>query len=247
MNLSFKRLEGMKLHARDGDFGAVKDVLFDDQRWFVRWIVVDTGGWMSERLVLLAPDVLERLDGETRRATVACSRAEIEAAPEIDVHKPVSRQREQETMARFGWTPAWVFTGLEGEPPVVPQVFVPPPEETAGTEQIEDPHLRSAREVKGYAIRATDGDIGHVDDLVLDDEGWTVRYLVVDTRNLLPGRKVLLAPDWISRVGWEEQAVSVDFDREEVRSSPEYHPDELPTREYERRLYDHYERPPYWR
>lgn len=46
-----------------------------------------------------------------------------------------------------------------------------------------DTHLRSALEVSGYVIRALDGDLGHVEDVLFDDVNWATRYLVVDTSN----------------------------------------------------------------
>jgi hypothetical protein len=113
-------------------------------------------------------------------------------------------------------------------------------------EESGDSHLRSVQEVAGYHIQATDGEIGHVEDFILDDETWMLRYVVVDTRNWLPGRKVIVPPSWVESVDWANRKVSVDFTREEVRTSPEYDPAAPVNREYEVRLYDFYGRPKYW-
>jgi hypothetical protein len=109
-----------------------------------------------------------------------------------------------------------------------------------------DPHLRSSREVTGYHIQATDGDIGHVEDLLVDDQSWKIRYMIVDTTNWWPGKKVLVAPDWISEVNWAESKVHVQLGREKIRTSPEYDPSRPVERSYEARLYGHYARPRYW-
>jgi sporulation protein YlmC with PRC-barrel domain len=106
--------------------------------------------------------------------------------------------------------------------------------------------LRSLEEVKGYHIQATDGKIGHVEDFIVDDESWEIRYLVVDTRKWLHGKQVLLSPKWIQEIKWLESNVYVDLSREAVRNSPKYDPFSPVNREYEIRLYDYYGRPKYW-
>jgi hypothetical protein len=106
--------------------------------------------------------------------------------------------------------------------------------------------LRSVKELCNYVLEATDGEIGRCKDFLFDDGRWTVRYMVVDTRNWLPGRKVLVAPVWITSVDWAESKVSVDLTREQVKNSPEYDPSTPVKREYEVRLYDFYGRPNYW-
>jgi hypothetical protein len=113
-------------------------------------------------------------------------------------------------------------------------------------ERHSDPHLRSTREVIGYHIQARDGEIGHVDDLIVDDELWYLRYLVIDTRNWLPGRKVLVAPAWAEQVSWIERKVYIDLKRETIKNSPEFDPSMPVNREYEVQLYDYYGRPRYW-
>jgi hypothetical protein len=109
-----------------------------------------------------------------------------------------------------------------------------------------DPHLRSTQEVLGYYIHASDGDLGHVEDFIVDDDNWTIRYMVVDTRNWLPGKKVLVAPEWITEVSWGESKVYVDLTQDAIKDSPEYDPTETVNRLYEERLYDFYGRPKYW-
>jgi hypothetical protein len=111
----------------------------------------------------------------------------------------------------------------------------------------EDSHLRSADEVTGYHIHATDGNIGHVEDFLVDDESWIMRYLIVDTRNWLPGRKVLVSPGWASSVDWPHKKVFVDLPREKIKNCPEYKSAEPVQREYENTIFNHYGFPPYWR
>jgi hypothetical protein len=115
------------------------------------------------------------------------------------------------------------------------------------TPEVHDPHLRSVREVTDYRIQAADGSIGHVEDFVAQIDPWVIRYLVIDTRNWLPGRKVLLAPAWVEKVDWPARKVHLAATREVVKNSPEFDPSEPVNREYEVRLHDYYGRPLYWK
>ena len=124
-----------------------------------------------------------------------------------------------------------------------------PPErryEVQSEENKWDPNLRSADEVRGYDIMARDGDIGHVEDFLIDDETWAIRYLIIDTRDLLPGKKVLLSPDWSKDIVWTLKQVEVGLTRDTIKQAPEYTDETRITREYERDLYMHYEREGYW-
>lgn len=113
-------------------------------------------------------------------------------------------------------------------------------------EKAWDPHLRSFHEVTGYDIQATDGEIGHVEDFIIDNETWAIRYLIVDTQNFWPGKKVLISPRWIERVSWKESKVFINLSRETIEHSPEYTEQSLITREYETGLHQHYNRKGYW-
>jgi hypothetical protein len=109
-----------------------------------------------------------------------------------------------------------------------------------------DSHLRSTHDVSGHQIQATDGEIGHVENFIIDDETWAIRYLLVDTRNWWPGKKVLVATPWIERVSWEQSKVFVGLSRETIKQSPEYTEGSLITRDYEAALHQHYNRQGYW-
>src|SRR6185503_16405322 len=199
-----KDLIGYKLGTKDGEIGRVKDFYFEDTNWTIRYLVADTGTWLSGRLVLVSPFALAGVDEKTRHFNVKLTKDHIERSPSIDTHKPVSRQFEAEYAQHYGWPMYWygpalwgptpypVYERGPGEPPTSDPMVRP--------EQSGDPHLRSAKEVMGYHIHAQDDEIGHVEDLIVDEQDWAVRYLVVDTRNWLPGKKVLLAPQWIEEV-----------------------------------------------
>jgi len=251
---SMKALHGFTVGATDGDIGTVQDSYFDDVSFTVRYLVVDTGGWLTGRKVLLSPIAVRTMDWAAKRLTAALTKAQVEQSPTIDTEKPVSRQHETAYHGYYGYTPYWAGAYLWGAYPF------PIPGRPRGAAELAreqrwdwaakeraDPHLRSARAVTGYHLQATDGDIGHVADFLVDDQAWAIRYLPVDTTNWWPGKKVLVAPAWITRVDWGTSKVHVTVTRAQIQTSPEYDPARAVDRAYEMQLHDHYGVPRYWR
>ena len=244
MLIKAKTLAGCRLDALDGALGSVGDLLFDDRFWTVRYLVADTGGWLAERDVLISPYAVASVDGDERTVSVDLSKRQIEDSPGLDSHKPVSRQFEESYHSYFGWPAYW--GGM------LPWGGVAYLERTrkhwddVGARERWDPDLRSTRDVAGHEVRATDGEIGHIEDFLVDDETWTIRYLVVATRSWWPGKKVIVSPLWIDSFSWSESRVQVGLTREEVRNSPEYSDVSVPSREYEASLHGHYNRLGYW-
>jgi hypothetical protein len=246
-----KNIEGLTIHATDGEIGTVENFYFDDETWAVRYFTVDTGGWLGGRKVLISPFSVLQADWEARRLDVALTKQQVENSPGIDTHQPVSRQHEAEYLGYYGYPYYWSGPYLWG-PMLYPAGLGTPAaayaEVLADTIQRQSPdsHLHSSAAVPGYSIAATDGEIGHVDGFVVDDQAWAIRYIEVATRNWWPGKKVLVSPAWIERVSWEESSVFVALSREAIQSGPEYDESSPIAREYENRLHCHYGRPPYW-
>jgi len=247
-----KEIQGYVLKAEDGDIGRCKDFLFDEQHWTIRYMVADTGRWLPGRKVLIAPIALGEPDWQNRRFPVRLTKEQIERAPSLDEDAPVSRQHETQYFQYYGWPTYWGGIGAWGAgayPPAAP--LVPPwdpqrkPFSRFETEA-GDEHLRSVNEVTGYRVQAEDGEIGHVEDFIVDDATWTIHYLVVDTRNWLPGKKVIVPPSWSVSVDWGQSKVFTDLQQEQVRNSPEFDPAAPMNREIEERVYDFYGRPRYW-
>jgi hypothetical protein len=240
---SMTELMGYRMAATDGEIGKAHDFLFDDKEWSVRHLVVDTGRWLLGRLVLIAPQALGEADWESRRFPVSLTKDQIEKSPSADADKPVSRQHEIDLFRYYAWTPYWGggMMGLYTQP-----AGVGVPEEAGKQVDQGDAHLRSVRHVKGYYISAHDGEIGHIDDFIVEDETWVIRYVVADTRNWLPGRRVLVSPWWFKNINWADRKASTDLKRADIKNAPRYDPVAPVSREYEERLYDYYGRPKYW-
>ena len=235
------------LLARDGEIGRCKDFLFDDEKWTIRYMVADTRKWLPGRKVLISPISLGKPDWSTRRFEVELTRRQIEDSPLLDEDAPVSRQYEILYGNYFGTSSYWDGANVWGSHPNPALLRGELDKLATEFEGPEENHLRSVKEVNGYHIQAADGDIGHVEDFVVDDEIWALRYVVVDTRNWLPGRKVLVSPQWAVAVDWAEEKLRVDLTTDTIKDSPEYEPLAPIDRDYESILHDHYGRPFYWK
>lgn len=250
-------LKGLAIRATDGEVGKVDQFLFDDASWTVRYMVVNTAGWLLKELVLVSPSSIRGVDWVAGQVQVGLTREQVEQAPPIAHDAPVSREMELEMASYYQYQPYWAGPGLWGGAavPFAPGLAAGPeigpvatPEPAPLHESATEPgdyNLRSTREVGGYAIRANDGDIGAVSDFLMDDETWAIRYLVVDTGGWWSGKQVLLAPLWATAVSWEDRVVEMDLTRDQVRGGPEFDRERM-TRDDEQLLYQHYRRRGYW-
>ena len=260
---SLQDLENYEIGATDGAIGHVKDFYFDDHAWVIRYLVVETGNWFSSRKVLISPISIHHPDWENKLLPVSITQAQVKNSPDIDTKKPVSRQHEMQYLSHYGYPYYWSGDGLWGSG-MDPNAMAPGyadsdanrvkrdavTREVADTQhallQGEDPNLRSCQAVVGHHIHAIDGEIGHVAGLLVDEETWAIRYIVIDTSNWWVGHQVLIAPQWITGVSWADQSVTVDLTRESVKTAPEFDTTQWLNRERETGLYHHHKRHGYW-
>ena len=230
-------LIGFTIHATDGDIGRVHDVYFDDRRWTIRYLVVDTRHWLPGRRVLLSPASVREADWGRREIVVALSRDQIRRSPSVDTDQPVGRGRIALFRECYTLPYAWAVGGFLWAPTPV----------TGGRREVRrrpgDPHLRSARLLRGYGIKAVDGDVGHVHGFLVDDSSWALRCVVVHTRHWRPGNRVLVPAEWIAWVSWLELTVHVDLPVERILNAPDYDPSQPMTHDDEIRLSAYYGHP----
>ncbi len=260
---SIKDLEEYTIGATDGTIGQVRDFFFDDEAWVIRYLVVDTGTWLSSRMVLISQISLGQPDKAGKVLPVSITRAQVMNSPDIDTQKPVSWQHELQYFGYYGYPYYWGGGGLWGEGPYPDmmlsgyggfgsadatslQVANTAERAELARRQGDDPHLRSSNKVMDYYIHATDGDIGHVQGLLVEEKTWAIRYLIVNTSNWWLGHQVLIAPQWIQDVSWLEATVSVNLTRQAVKDAPAYDPTMQLERHQEAALVKHYSRPGYW-
>ena len=232
---------GYAITASDGKIGTISDLLFDDTNWLVRWLVVDTGNWLAGRKVLLPSSALGHLNAASEECSVKLTKQQIEDSPDVSAHRPVSRQMESDMYGYYGYDPYWdsgygymggldyiggygYMGGMGGAMPISSGVRHRHDVFADALRSRDDVHLRSVAAVTGYHIHASDGEIGHVEDFIIEDADWSVRYLVVDTKNWWPGKKVLISPRSVLGIEWSDGLVNLNANRERVKDAPVYDP-----------------------
>jgi len=242
-------INGYAIVASDGRLGTVSDFLFDDVSWLVRWLVVDTGKWLSGRKVLLPTVVLGHPDPTKREFAVRLTMQQVKDSPDISTDRPVSRQMETSVYDYYGWSPYWGTGFYMGGYAYMPGAMTESPylrsrqrdEESAAAQRSDgDVHLRSVEAVTGYHIHASDGELGHVADFLVEDADWSIRYLVVDTKNWWPGKKVLVSSRSTGEIDWTDRLVNLDVDRQRIKDSPAYDPAMTIDQAYDEKLLTYY-------
>jgi len=210
---SVNDLQGFAIHAADGDLGKVDELYFDDDTWTIRYLVVQTGTWLSDRRVLISPISVDQVDWQNRRILMSLTQDQVRRSPNIDTAKPISRQQESEFIQYYGWDYYWLSPGM-----------------WEYKYRLNDPqnmHLRSTKEVIGYHILAMDGEIGHAEDFLLDSDTWRIQYMLVDTSNWWFGKKVIILPSQIKTIVWAERQIVVDLEREVIQTHSEFDPETI--------------------
>jgi uncharacterized protein YrrD len=227
MQRNINSLTGYKMDGIDGEIGKVDQFYFDDDTWTIRYLIVTTGNWFSGRKVLISTNALITNSHKADSFPVNLTMEQILNSPDIDTDKPVSAQQEIELANHYGWMTYWGNGFYAGGA----LWNMNNPQNVAGREIIKnedakkpdgDRHLRSSKEVTGYHIHAIDGEIGHLNDFIIDDKTWKLIYAVVDTHNWIGGKKVLLPVSEIIKVEWDDSKIFVDVKIDSIKNAPDF-------------------------
>ena len=253
-----KNLKGFTVHGRNDDLGKAKDFYFDQRYFVMRYLVIETGNWLQHEKTLISTDSFKEINYENKEIIVNLTAEDLEAGPSIKKNKPVSKVMEEKVVKHYDWPIYWTSPHPADGPAIQAgnvireELFkfeaLTDEEKQAEEEEIES-NLRSFNEIRGYHIQAEDKEFGHLEDLFVDEENWAIRYLLIDTRNILPGKDVLIAPEWLQNISWNKEKIFVSKTKEEIKNAPEYmeeKTDYLVHRSYEEKLYDHYNEIKYW-
>jgi hypothetical protein len=244
MFYEMKSFKKYSLCGLDGSIGKVKDVLFNDQKWDVRYLVADTGNWLRERQILIKPEFLASVDHDLHCITVKLTRKQIEDSPPLSSDKPVNCQYDKEYNRFFGF-----MEGLNSLPIMKSgktDLDRQSEEEILEDERSWDQHLRSLSASTGLVIEAMDGEVGSIEDFIVEDKNWNVRYLVIKTLKWWPGKKLLVSPQWITMINWGTSKLFVNINREPFKELQEYTSLDVLTRDYEIKLHKLCSRDGYW-
>jgi hypothetical protein len=222
-----KQLYKAAIDASDGHIGSVRDLSFDDHDWTIRYLVVDIGKWLPGRKVVLVPEVILAPGHGEKAIPVKLTKDQVRSSPEIDTNRPISRQAEQLLHSHYGWIPYWEMPGVPAPPSPLPQsgfAVEDRREAISFAESRGDPHLRSAKEIGGYRVQASDGEAGHIADFLIDDDLRRILFLIVDLEELLSGKKVLIPPRLVSGIDWVNSRIEVDTSSRAIKTSQAYDP-----------------------
>jgi hypothetical protein len=191
-----KALSGSSVEATDGEIGRVRNFLFDDQSWRVRYVVVDVGNWLKRHDVVLPVAALDRPDWTNRTCHAHLNKEQVRDSPLVDAEMPVSRQQEIAMHDYFGPLASWVDSEF-GMPPIPTRMKYP-------LHTAEVLHLRSASHMLDYHVWASDGDFGVLEGFVMDEAIWHLGYLDVKSGGWLQNRSVLVPTSWVESVSWAD-------------------------------------------
>lgn len=241
---SLKELEGYPVSAERGDGGKIVSFLLENERWIVRYLIVELE--VVSRQVLISPMSLAPVASTSKRFSLALTADEVGHSPLIELDEPVLRRHEQELSRYYGTPPYWEQAGAWGgeqDPAQLADSGVGGAEFEAGA---DGRHLCNIRELRGFQVQGDDDEIGHVEDVIIDLQTWQVRYLVVDTQTWWFGNKALLAPSWARSIDWSGRQVHFELSRAAIKESPVWNPTVAFDRAHETQLHDHYGKPGYW-
>jgi len=245
MKRSLKELKGYSLQAIDGEKGKVKNFLFDDETWTVRYVEADLGSFFSEKRVLIPREHLGEPKWEEKHFPVELTVKRIENSPNLEFDLPVSRKYENELIEHYELRPYWPanFAAHSGkESMFVPDNPLKTPKHVVSEDQLET-SLRSFNEIYRYFINATDERFGHISDLIINDTDWQIRHVIIDTKNIVPWSKLVILPvELIDEISFVKKEAKINLPKDTIKNAPEYNPAMPINAEYEKVLYDFYGR-----
>jgi len=218
MNRSVKHLHTYTLVGRDGELGPVEEMYFDDEKWTIRYIITDLEEVPEKDRAAVSPVSVDDVDWKNRMIMVDLSRDDVAGSPEVDVEEPIGRHKERQLNSYYRIPIYWSGVGLWGNH-VYPGLLAGESLEDEEDRGDGETHVHGTKEAFGYKIEATDGQIGRVDDLVVEEKTWEIQFLVIGTGNWLPGKKVIVDTHWIDQVNWRDGTVSVSLPRNAIRSA----------------------------
>lgn len=253
MLFSLRSLSNHAIQATDGEIGRIESFYFDDESRFIRYVVAEPGQWFDRTKVLLSPYSIRAVDDATRRVEVNLTRQQVASSPDIDTESPITRQMEVDCFTHYRWPFYWTGAGVWGAAAPLGSDFELPPASNATAQGQELPdcvksqvYLRSLSSALGCHVFANKGELGHLDDFIVDDQGWMIRYFVVRFRKLIASHLLLIARDWVNSIHWKSRKIRIALPKEKVIHSPPFDASVPISREYEELLHRYYEKQGYW-
>lgn len=221
------KVTGAAVRGVDGDIGTLEDFYFEEDRWTIRYLLIDTGKWFSGKRVLISP--MSVPDGWGRDGVrLTLTKDQVWNSPEIKEGE-LSREGEDQVLMYYGYPDYWgaasIWGNFDSPTALVARAAPAAKGTTTAVKNRIDPearHLRSIKKSTGYHLHARDGEIGHVDDFLIGQESWRIRYLLVDTSNWIGGRSVIVSPELVEGIDKERNLLHVGAERKMIQEAPEF-------------------------
>ncbi len=219
---SFSALVGYPIKATDGQLGTVVSFLYEPSDWSIRWLIIDTGGWLSGRRTLLPISALGQPDPKAHHLPVNLTMKQVESSPEIDDGEPLSEDTELLVCEHYN------LSQRDGRIPGDRDGKTPPDQAAVATREVRnhDCGLRNIADIIGFSIEANDGEIGHAEDFLIDIERWQISYLMVHSSTWWTDDKRLISPLSIEGIDSARSIIHLDVACQKVKDSPRYVPSE---------------------
>ncbi len=235
-----RTLKNYKLECIDGELGKAKEFHFDTQCWIVRYLIAETGSWLAGRKILISPHAMDSIRREDQHIFIDLNKNQIKDAPLLYNNHPISREFEEENCRYYDWPIYWHSQSFGEQQPRLRNRNYDQWNECKHDNIVCDIRLRSTLEINDFHIQTLDNDIGHIEDFIIDDAAWVIRYLIVSIRSGWPEYRVLIPPQWINRISDTEGKVFVSFNRESFDQMQEYTEESLLNLNYETELCSNY-------
>lgn len=245
MRRSLKELLGYSIKATDGHHGDINDFLFDGNNWIINYIHADLGTIFKDKKVIIPRMFWKNPSWINQNFEVSLSIKDIENGPLIDEYLPVSKQYEKELLKHFDLQSHIMRFQSQSVLQTAGNIHL----ENAFTKSVSEDYenkgsLRSFREVCNYSIRTKDGFKGKLNDLIIDDSNWEVKYIIIDLNGSIPwSRKVLINVNWIERISYPKKSIKINLNSDSLLNSKDFNPNELVNTKKVTKRFDYLGRP----
>ena len=250
MKLSLKEILGYNIETYDQVTGEIKDFLFDDEYWIIRYVDAGLGINLPDRRVLVPQTFLKETDWDTQNFKVTLSREGLATCPALDKFQPISRLYEEELNKHYRIANYWArnYNSPNNEVDKMTHFNLPDQKFNAAPKLIKenqmDTNLRSFNEILGYDILTPDGNLGCVEDLLIDSDNWEIISIILDTSKNQPwSKKVIIASTWIEEISYMDRQIKISLAIKEVENAPEYDPLAPVNEVLEKRFYNYLGKP----
>lgn len=266
MLISLKQLTDFELYSVDGKAGRINDTLFDRKDWSLKYIV-DKSSKLLSREIAVSYEAIAEINWQARKVYLRYSQEQIRQSPSVKAKKslndpPKAFRRQPVQVFHYDWvmnreeTYNNEFTGTQeeaGSAVISDSGDYTNHSGTGGAryvvqdEEYGTPVLQSTDKAIGLKISTKTGDLGVVEDFIVDDSNWLIQFMIIATQKNLRGKRILVAPEAISWINWKQKHITVDLDKEKLAGCPNFNLLFPLVNDSKKMLYEQYECLQFWK